>query len=246
MEIKNNLKILDLSDKEIEIYLACLELGFVNVKQLARKTFIKRTTIYDILQNLEDKGLIGQTQEGKKRLFYATEPIKLIELLDKKRQQLFAALPELNNLYQEGRAKARARFIEGFDDLKALFNDLFTDHPNSEIHVLGLNELLKRDDFIDFFKFYHRKRKEHKIKLNLMLTKKIEKMFKDKYIKAGMIYKTDEVKFVNFTFPSGIFIFKDWVINIMADGNVTAYVLKSKDNAERYRKYWQTFWQRAK
>jgi sugar-specific transcriptional regulator TrmB len=244
MDLHNPLKQLNLSDKEIEVYLACLELGFVSVKQLSRKTFIKRTTIYDILETLEKKDLVDQTKEGKKRLFYATEPIKLIELLDKKRQQIFAALPELNTLYQEGRAKAQARFIEGFDDLKTLFDDLFTNSPNTEIHVLGVNELLKRDDFIEFFKFYHGKRKEHKIKLNLMLTKKIEKMFKEKYIKAGRIYKTDEVKFVNFTFPSGVFIFKDYVINIMADDKVTAYILKSKDNADRYRKYFYTFWQK--
>ncbi len=246
MDIKNNLKILDLSDKEIEVYLACLELGFVNVKQLSRKTLIKRTSIYDIIKILEEKELVGKTQEGKKRLFYAAEPIKLIELLDKKRQQIFAALPELNTLYQEGRSRAHARFIEGFDGLKALFNDLFSDNPNSDIHVLGLNELLKRDDFIDFFQFYHAKRVEYKIKLNLMLTKKIAKWYQEKYIKTGVINKTDKVRFVDFSFPSGIFIFKDWVINIMADGNVSAYVLKSKDNADRYRKYFQTFWQRAK
>jgi sugar-specific transcriptional regulator TrmB len=246
MDIKNNLKILDLSDKEIEVYLACLEFGFINVKQLSRKTFIKRTTIYDILDNLEKKELIGQAKEGKKRLFYANEPIKLVELLDKKRQQIFAALPELNTLYQEGRAKSSARFIEGFDELKNLFDDLFTNDPNNEIHVLGVNELLKRDDFIEFFKFYHSKRKEHKIKLNLMLTKKIEKLFKEKYIKVGMIYKTDEVKYVNFTFPSGVFIFKDWVINIMADDKVTAYILKSKENADRYRKYFYSYWQKIK
>ena len=246
MELQNNLKILDLSDKEIEIYLACLELGFASVKALSRKTFIKRTTIYDILENLEKKGLIDQTKEGKKRLFYATEPIKLLELLDKKRQQIFAVLPELNTLYQEGRSKARARFIEGIEDLKALFLDLFTNNPNSEIHVLGLNELLKRDDFIEFFKFYHAQRKKDKIKLHLMLTKKIAKWYKEKYIKPGIIYKTDEVRFVDFTFPSGIFIFKDYVINIMADTKVTAYVLRSKDNADRYRKYFYSFWQKAK
>ena len=46
-----------LSETEAKIYLAALELGQTSVSRIARKSGIKRTTIYLSLENLMEKGL---------------------------------------------------------------------------------------------------------------------------------------------------------------------------------------------
>ncbi|MBW2987726.1 hypothetical protein KY336_04200, partial [Candidatus Woesearchaeota archaeon] len=58
---------------------------------------------------------------------------------------------------------------------------------------------------------------------------------------SKMLQKNDIVKYVDIVFPSGVFIFKDHVINIVADEEVTAFDIKSKQNAERYRKFFYSF-----
>ena len=49
MNIKTILEQFDLKPKEIEVYLACLELGSSNAIAIAKKAAVIRTTVYDIL-----------------------------------------------------------------------------------------------------------------------------------------------------------------------------------------------------
>ena len=84
MEISEKLKEFGLNNKETDVYLACLELGESSVNEIAIKSNIKRTTIYDILESLIKKGLISQTQRGSKRKFFAEEPEKIKKIIERK------------------------------------------------------------------------------------------------------------------------------------------------------------------
>ena len=51
------LKDLGLSDKEIIVYLAGLEIGLSSVSGYSEKANLPRTTTYDLLKSLKEKGL---------------------------------------------------------------------------------------------------------------------------------------------------------------------------------------------
>ena len=84
MEIKHFLAQFDLIGKKADVYLAVLELGSGTVIEIARKSEIKRTTVYDILLDLEKSGLIYQTTKVNKRLFVAEDPEKLKKKLEER------------------------------------------------------------------------------------------------------------------------------------------------------------------
>jgi NitT/TauT family transport system ATP-binding protein len=134
------------------------------------------------------------------------------------------------------------RVYEGLDDIFSLFEELFAEKTNSDIFVLGLNHFLKEKRFIDFFKEYHTSRKQNKVKLKVLLSENIKETIHENYLKHNLYEDTDEIKYVNFNFPSGIFIINDHVVNIMADKVVTAIDVKSKQNAERYKIFFNSFW----
>ncbi len=123
MKIEEVLKQFNLSDKEIKVYLSCLELGQTSVTNLAKKAGIKRPTVYDILTELTRRGLVGQTQKGKKRLFYAEEPERLNKLLDEKKAQLEEVMPLLKSFYNTAGEKPKIRYYEGIDGLKEVYRD---------------------------------------------------------------------------------------------------------------------------
>ena len=50
--IKNLLSALDFSEKESQIYLALLEVGSGKAQDIAKKTGLNRTTVYDIFEVL--------------------------------------------------------------------------------------------------------------------------------------------------------------------------------------------------
>jgi HTH-type transcriptional regulator, sugar sensing transcriptional regulator len=123
MSLNELLEQLGLGYKEDDVYLALLELGAAGVNEIAIKANIKRTTTYDVLSSLGKKGLIGQTQKGKKRLFFAEEPEKLNKLLSEKKQRLEEMMPILKSLYNTAGSKPKIRYYEGKEGLKDVYRD---------------------------------------------------------------------------------------------------------------------------
>ena len=74
-----NLKELGLSEGQISVYSAVLELGISTINKIQEKTGIERRNIYDILNKLIEKGLISYTLEKGKRTYQCTHPNKIRE-----------------------------------------------------------------------------------------------------------------------------------------------------------------------
>jgi sugar-specific transcriptional regulator TrmB len=123
MELKAQLQQLDLSGKKADVYLACLELGASSVIEIAKKAGIKRTTAYDILLDLAQKGLVSETSKGKKRLFVGEDPEKILKNLQSKERMLFEILPLLKSVYNVKGVKPKIRYYEGLEGLKETYND---------------------------------------------------------------------------------------------------------------------------
>ena len=69
-----NLEKLNLADKEAKVYLALLELGEANIQRISNKSKIKRTTVYDVIEDLKEKGLVGTSKRKKRNYFFAENP----------------------------------------------------------------------------------------------------------------------------------------------------------------------------
>jgi predicted transcriptional regulator len=92
-------------DKEIDLYVMSLKVGVLTAGQLAKKTGIKRSTVYYMLGNLVDKGLIKMKDVEGVAYYQAERPQKLFRLLDvqiekvrKQKRVLSQSLPEFAQL----------------------------------------------------------------------------------------------------------------------------------------------------
>ena len=82
------LRKLGLKEKETRVYLAGLELGASSIQNVAKKAEITRPTAYEIVRILQEKGLFRETQQGKKRLFIANSPEKILNILRLQKREL--------------------------------------------------------------------------------------------------------------------------------------------------------------
>jgi sugar-specific transcriptional regulator TrmB len=146
MEIKHFLAQFDLIGKKADVYLAVLELGSGTVIEIARKSEIKRTTVYDILLDLEKSGLIYQTTKVNKRLFVAEDPEKLKKKLEEKERVLGEMLPQLRSLYNIKGIKPKIKFYEGKEGLRQVYSDtlnyggeILAFASEDVVKVLGMN-----------------------------------------------------------------------------------------------------------
>src|SRR4030043_1899761 len=100
MNINNVLRQLGLKDKEVAVYLSCLELGQATASQISKRAGIKRPYFYDLMPGLIAQGLIKITKREKQTLYSSADPeyLKIIE--QEKLKQLEEILPELKSAYK--------------------------------------------------------------------------------------------------------------------------------------------------
>lgn len=123
MEIRQILEQLGLEGKKADVYLAALELGSSSVIEISKKAGIKRTTCYDIIQDLIREGLISETSKGKKRLFVGEDPEKIQRNLKNKERLFSEILPQLQSIHNMRGSKPKIRFYEGKEGLREVYED---------------------------------------------------------------------------------------------------------------------------
>ena len=69
---------LGLSPTETRVYLASLKLGPTSVQEVAKAAKLSRTASYDVIAQLQERGLMSTFERGKKKYFSAEEPERAI------------------------------------------------------------------------------------------------------------------------------------------------------------------------
>ena len=86
---------LGISEKAAKIYLAGLTLGTTSVQDIARKTGLKRPTVYVHIDELIKQGLFETVSLNNKQYYRAEDPHILEARLKKSLSQFQSAIPEL-------------------------------------------------------------------------------------------------------------------------------------------------------
>jgi len=224
---------LGLTEKEVEVYLALLELGPSLAGQISRKTGIHRRNIYDITERLIQKGLIGYITKNNRRLFEAANPERLKEILDEKQKKLQEGMDRLNLLYEKTKQKQETNFYKGIEGLKTVFEDQLN---CKEILVLGASKAAS-EVLPFYFKWYDEDRKKKKIKVRIIANKD----FQSSPPLSEIRYLPE--KYAN---PLAINIYQDKVAIILWKKPPLAIVIKNQEIAESYKKYFELMWKSAR
>lgn len=123
-EYEQLLRELGLSEKEAKVYLIILSLGTSTVNTIAENTDLIRTTTYDTLKTLREKGMVSSIVRNKILHFEATDPQKLIESFDAKKQKLMEALPGLRKLHRELPVGPTVELYDGIEGIRTIWQDI--------------------------------------------------------------------------------------------------------------------------
>lgn len=131
MEIQVILKNFGLSEKEIAVYLALVELGASSVREIASKSKVNRGTSYDILKSLITLGIVSYYNKESKQYFIAENPEKLLSAIDQKKEDLDEvrnnierSLPLIKTLFEKQGGKPIVRFYEGTKGIRQILEDV--------------------------------------------------------------------------------------------------------------------------
>src|SRR4030042_5728303 len=93
--IKDDLQEIGLTEKEAKIYLAAWELGETTIQRIAKKSGVKRATIYRIAEELKKKGLVVSYKKRSGTVYFAESPKKLNEKIQARANLMANILPNM-------------------------------------------------------------------------------------------------------------------------------------------------------
>lgn len=235
MEIEDALKEFGLKDKEIKIYLTLLPLGSVNLQEIAKRIDFPRTTVYNTLNFLFQKGLVSRIIKKKVTFFEASNPKKLINTLNERKELLEKVLPDLENLRINLKESSNIEIYEG---TKGLFSMLSEVYDNKEgLYIFGsysLSVIALKHQPVHFRKI----RLQKKIPAKLVIDYN-EVGFHDKDVK-----KITEIRVLENLkdFPAMVFIYGNNVAINALKGDLVGVLIRNKEIAQAMKMVFDIYW----
>lgn len=154
-EWKKMLHKLGFTDSEVDIYLSSLELGPSPVQKIAKKAGVSRVTGYSAIEELMELGLMSAVEKGKKKLYAAEPPERLLSVAKSKAMDLEATVKEVEANIGELRLMRRGetpvvKVFEGPEALEAIKADMVSTKPTFVYEFENLDEFRSLENIPQF------------------------------------------------------------------------------------------------
>lgn len=229
-----------LTNAEIKVYLALLELGTSTAGFILEKSGLHNSVVHMTLHKLIDKGFVTFVKEGRRNHYQATNPKHIIDYIEHKKERFEEILPELLLKQQTAREKPEIIAFKGIRGVKELFMTLL-DAEGKEHHTFGsTKESLMMGDA--WWVNYHKKRSDKGIKAKLLFNESLASW------KAEIKYSKCEVRYTKAGFEplTETIIRGNMVAIIIWTEKPMGVIISNKAAARSYDQYFKIMWDNAK
>ncbi len=235
-----------LTKREAEVYYSLLCVEEALASEICEKTNESRTNTYDTLNSLIKKGLVSHVIKSNKKYFMATDPKKLIEWIEIRKDEIEREkelaeklIPELLKLKLPNQKKVIVEVYEGKEGLRTMLQETVDSAKKTKSLLIfgAISGHLRQLDPI-YHKRYFKERAENKIKTRYIFIEGEEHptASNSEYRYLPKIYKSfaatavhgEEVSFWLLTDPAVVIL------------------VKSKEFAETYASNFEALWGIAK
>ncbi|MDO8524332.1 MAG: helix-turn-helix domain-containing protein [bacterium] len=244
--LQMSLKEFGFSEKEIQVYLALLELGKGTVSAIARKAGIQRTTCYTILDSLVGKKLAMVSGKEPKQEYVAESPDMIVEMLKQEvsssQEQLKNAeklVPQLKSIHNIGN-RPKVKFYEGKEGLKEVYEDTLTSHEEIRAYAT-LDDMYQA--LPGYFPDYFKRRAKKNIPIRAILPATQAALERMEYNK-GEMRTMALIPVDKFRFSPEINIYDNKVM-IASWKEKLGIIIESEEIADAMKKIFELSWQEA-
>lgn len=239
------LRNIGLTEGEIKVYLALLELGSTTTWELIKLSGVSGSKVYEVLQRLINKGLTSSVTKNNVKYFEASSPEKILDYLDEKgeeikkeRLEIQKIIPDLI-LKQKFKVKSEVKVFTGWEGLKTANQDIINSlKKGEEWSSMGLTEQPKE------WELYFNKKQEERAKKGIVQKHLLNEKYKLLYNKRKKLNHT-MFKFLpkEFEMPTSIEIYNNKVIiMIILKESPMAILIENIAVADSFRKYFNLLW----
>ena len=237
MNIKKTLQDSGLNERQIRIYLACLELGSASVQKISQKAGVARSTVYEILDSLKEKRFVNSFMKKRVRYFSAEDPTQIVRLAEQKTKNLKNILPQLQAMVGKTRKRPTVRFYQGKEQIKLILEELLDEAD----HILSFNsaEDLYRE-LGKYFSDFVKRRIKKKISVRAILSNSKKARERKKLDLKEL--RTTKIVPATHKFQGQSMIWKDKIAMFSFVNEFVCIVIESKELVDMQRAIFENLW----
>ena len=236
------LKEFGLTATEEKVYLALLKIGESNASEVIKKTQLHRTTVYDVLERLIEKGLVSSIIKNKIKYFSPANPSKFLDIAieektkaEKKQELAKKVIKEIGLIKKSAKTKSIAQVFVGSDGQRTIMNDII--EVGEDFMILG-SEGTVQETLPIYVNQWAEQRRKKKIKAKIIATQGTK----------APIWELNKVRFVpkEYQSPTATMIYGDKIAIFIDEEPFLIIVIESKKLAKSYKNFFNLLWKVAK
>ncbi|MBW2995999.1 hypothetical protein KY332_01730 [Candidatus Woesearchaeota archaeon] len=225
-----------LTQGEIKVYLALLELGPSTAGNIIDKADIQNSVFHFNINRLIEKGLVSYTKKGKFKIYQAADPNNFMVYLKDKEKQVAKLLPKLKEKQKLAKEKQEVELFQGLKGVMTLLNTLIEDAKKADQFLFFAPELEKSKEIQKFYKRYDAKRKDKGLITKGIAPISLKPLFKKrKYLR---------MKYTDMPVPANTGICNSKMAIISWGDSPRGVLIYSKHIVEKQRDFFNALWER--
>lgn len=238
-----------LTDGEIKVYLALLELGSTTTGPIVERSGVAKSIIYPLLDKLAKKGLVSNITKERTKYFQAANPEKLLQFMDNRSKELTEhkakvaqLLPQLM-LLQTTTPSSEAKFYLGYRGIEAAHDRLYEKLKKGEEYVYFGIPATQPEAQHTYWKHDHNRRISAGIACRLLFNADTPK----ETMKNRNGYKGCDARYMpqGIITPSFILVYKDTTVIFVQSPQAIAVEIINQAIADSFMAYFEMFWKRS-
>lgn len=229
-----------LTNAEIKIYLALLEIGASSAGPIQKKSGLQNSVTHATLPHLAEKGLISFVKKGQRRIYTAKNPEQILKFIDEKRKKLEVLLPQLI-AKQKPIEKQEAEVFVGLPGFKSMMYQFIEDAKKGDeflFFAFHTKDKTIAKDAYDFYREFELTRQNIGVVSKGISPAELKPLFAEGHWK-NLLY-------VDFPVLSNISIFKNKIIMTPWENKIISFMITSEQLADNYKEYFYSIWNKKK
>jgi sugar-specific transcriptional regulator TrmB len=231
-----------LTKTEEKVYFVLLHQGLSSASEIIKKTQLHRTTIYDVLDRLIEKGVASFVIQNKIKYYSAINPSKFLDIALEEKKKAEAKqelakkiISEINFIKKEIKSKSTAQVFVGAKGQKTIMNDIIEEGKDFvEFGAGGKFE----DELASYTKQWAEKRIAKNIRAKIIFTEG----------SSVPKWRMNQIKFIpkEHQSPAATIVYGDKVAIFIHEEPITIVLIESEKLSRSYKNYFNLLWKIAK
>jgi len=232
---------------ESNIYLSLLRLEESKVGPIIKLSKISRSKVYDILERLIQKGLVGKVEKNGVLFFRAFEPSKILILIEEKKKKLEneatavkKIMPTLKTISKDHEVKVSV--YEGYEGFKSIIDKTIKElNKGDRYDVMGVSKTTES------MRRYANRIYQEQIEKNFSTRSIFDEFGAYKILERKNPFHEIRVLPKGWRTPALFTMYKDNVgIHIGNDEKIVSILIKSEDVAQSFKTNFEAIWKISK